>query len=88
MSLPHDFRALGKAPMPPPGVGGSPLQLSGSMLQENFEYLMMPIGIMGDLLYHNGKNWVRLPSPRGSGIAVLSHDGNLPSWIETESCIY
>jgi hypothetical protein len=74
--------------MPPPGVGGSPLQLSGSMLQENFEYLMMPIGIMGDLLYHNGTEWVRLPPPSGSGVFVLSPDGNLPSWIETESCIY
>jgi hypothetical protein len=85
MPLPHDFRALGKAPMPPPGVGGSPLQLSGSKLQENFEYLMLPIGIMGDMLYHDGNNWVRLPPP-SSGVFVLSHDGTKPSWIETESC--
>jgi hypothetical protein len=92
MPIPHDFRAEAKKPIPLNG-GGSPLQISGSKLQENFEYLdkkqageQLPVGILGDLLYHDGKNWVRLPPPSGSGIAVLSHDGNLPSWIETESC--
>ena len=58
MSLPHDFRALGKAPMPPPGVGGSPLQLSGSKLQENFEYLdkkEVEIPEAGETIYHDWK---------------------------------
>jgi len=88
MPLPNDFRALGKAPMPPPGVGGSPLQLSGSKLQENFEYLdkSLPDGEAGDLLYHDGTDWVILPAPSGSGISVLSHNGTVPSWIETEEC--
>jgi len=88
MPLPNDFRALGKAPMPPPGVGGSPLQLSGSKLQENFEYLdkSLPDGEAGDMLYHDGTDWVILPAPSGSGISVLSHNGTVPSWIETEEC--
>ena len=90
MPLPNDFRALGKAPMPPPGQGGSPMQVSGSKLQENFEYLdnkeALPIGILGDLLYHNGSEWARLPSPSGSGVFVLSHNGTVPSWIATEEC--
>jgi len=88
MPLPNDFRALGKAPMPPPGVGGSPLQLSGSKLQENFEYLdkSLPDGEAGDMLYHDGTDWVILPAPSGSGISVLSHNGTVPSWIETEDC--
>lgn len=33
MSLPNDFRSLAKAPMP------GNLQISGTQLQENFEYL-------------------------------------------------
>jgi hypothetical protein len=82
--LPHDFRALGKNPMP------GPLQVSGSKLQENFEYLDekdgLPAGKAGDMLYHNGTEWVRLPSPSGSGVSVLSHNGTVPSWIETEEC--
>ena len=88
MPLPNDFRALGKAPMPPPGVGGSPLQISGTKLQENFEYLdkSLPSGVVGDILYHDGNNWVRLPAPSGSSISVLSHNGTVPSWIETEEC--
>jgi len=94
MPLPNDFRALGKAPMPPPGQGGSPLQISGNKLQENFEYLDrifesggsgLPDGQAGDMLYHDGTDWVLLPNP-GSGIHVLSHDGTAPSWIETEEC--
>ena len=88
MPLPNDFRALGKAPMPPPGVGGSPLQLSGSKLQENFEYLdkSLPDGEAGDMLYHDGTDWVILSAPSSSGISVLSHNGTVPSWIETEEC--
>ena len=90
MPLPNDFRALGKAPMPPPGQGGSPMQVSGSKLQENFEYLDnkevdgLPVGILGDLLYHNGSEWVAfsIPSAPSSGERwVLHHDGAAPSWL-------
>jgi hypothetical protein len=68
------------------------MQVSGSKLQENFEYLDnkevdgMPAGQAGDMLYHDGSEWVRLPSPSGSGVFVLSHNGTVPSWIETEGC--
>lgn len=88
MSLPHDFRALGKAPMPPPGQGGSPLQVSGTKLQDNFEYLDrrdgLPFGQAGDLLYHNGFEWIAfsVPSAPGTGKRwVLHHDGAEPSWL-------
>lgn len=89
MALPHDFRAAARRPMPVNG-NGEPLQVSGSKLQENFEYLDkkdgLPVGILGDLLYHNGSEWALLPSPSGSGVFVLSHNGTVPSWIATEEC--
>lgn len=91
MPLPNDFRALGKAPMPPPGVGGSPLQISGTKLQENFEYLDkkevdgLPVGILGDMLYHDGIDWVRLahPGAPSSGYKwTLQHVDDVPEWVE------
>ena len=92
MPLPHDFRAQARQPIPVNGKG-APLQLSGSKLQENFEYLDknvaatgLPSGVAGDILYHDGNNWVRLPAPPSGYISVLSHNGTGPSWIETEEC--
>ena len=92
MPLPHDFRAQARQPIPVNGKG-APLQISGSKLQENFEYLdgkeagsSLPDGEAGDMLYHDGTDWVILPAPSGSGISVLSHNGTVPSWIETEEC--
>jgi|694.fasta_scaffold08860_2 hypothetical protein len=92
MPLPNDFRALGKAPMPPPGQGGSPLQISGNKLQENFEYLdrkeagsSLPAGEDGDILYHNGTEWVPRanPGPPSTGyVWVLQHDGTVIVWSE------
>lgn len=91
MPLPNDFRALGKAPMPPPGQGGSPMQVSGSKLQENFEYLDnkevdgMPAGQAGDMLYHDGSEWVPLVNPGApsSGYKwTLHHDATVPEWVE------
>ena len=90
MPLPNDFRALGKAPMPLPGQGGSPLQISGSKLQENFEYLDnkevdgMPSGLAGDMLYHDGLEWVVFSSPSSPGDSkrwVMHHDGAQPDWL-------
>jgi hypothetical protein len=92
MPVPHDFRAQARQPIPVNGKG-APLQISGSKLQENFEYLDkkesangLPDGKAGDMLYHDGNNWVRLPAPSGSGVFVLSHNGIVPSWIATEAC--
>ena len=97
MPLPNDFRALGKAPMPPPGQGGSPLQISGNKLQENFEYLDrifesggsggsgLPDGQAGDMLYHDGTDWVPLPAPSAPDTGkrwVMHHDGAAPEWVE------
>ena len=92
MPLPHDFRAQARQPIPVNGKG-APLQISGTKLQENFEYLDknvaatgLPDGVAGDILYHDGNNWVRLPAPPSGYISVLSHDGTVPSWIATEEC--
>jgi hypothetical protein len=89
MSLPNDFRALGKSPMPPPGQGGSPMQVSGSKLQENFEYLDnkdgLPAGEAGDMLFHNGADWVLIANPGAptSGyVWTLQHDTAAPEWVE------
>jgi hypothetical protein len=77
--------------MPPPGVGGSPLQISGTKLQENFEYLDkkevsgLPDGAQGDMLYHNGTDWVPLANPGtpSSGYKwTLQHDAAVPEWVE------
>ena len=38
MPLPHDFRAAARLPIPV-NANGAPLQVSGTKLQENFEYL-------------------------------------------------
>ena len=66
------------------------LQVSGNKLQENFEYLdrkkELPDGVQGDMLYHDGNEWVRLSAPSGSSVFVLSHNGTIPSWLETEGC--
>jgi hypothetical protein len=45
-------------------------------------------GEQGGILYWDAtKNyWVPLPAPSGSGIRVLTHDGTVPSWTETEEC--
>ena len=89
MPLPNDFRALGKSPMPPPGQGGSPMQVSGNKLQENFEYLDnkdgLPAGKAGDMLYHDGTDWVPLVNPGAptSGYKwTLQHDGTVIVWSE------
>lgn len=92
MPLPHDFRAAAKQPIPVNGAG-APLQVSGSKLQENFEYLDkkevdgLPFGQAGDMLYHDGSNWVALNNPGSpaSGHAyVLQHDGGEPAFVEYE----
>lgn len=93
MPLPNDFRELAKSPMPPPGVGGSPLQISGTKLQENFEYLdkksaggsALPDGEAGDMLYYDGTDWVPLlnPGTPSSGYKwTLQHDADEPGWVE------
>jgi hypothetical protein len=56
MPLPHDFRAAAKLPIPA-NANGAPLQISGSKLQENFEYLdrkQVEIPEAGEI-YHNWK---------------------------------
>lgn len=62
MPLPHDFRAAARLPIPA-NANGAPLQISGSKLQENFEYLdrkqvEIPEAVE---IYHDWK--VTAPSP-------------------------
>jgi hypothetical protein len=92
MPLPHDFRAAARLPIPA-NANGAPLQISGSKLQENFEYLdrkesggsSLPDGEAGDMLYHDGTDWVPLVNPGAptSGYKwTLQHDAAVPEWVE------
>lgn len=43
----------------------------------------LPEGSAGDMLYHNGTDWVVLPAPAAptsEQINILTHDGTAPSW--------
>lgn len=46
----------------------------------------MPPGALGDILYHDGSDWVVLPKPTASGKSFLSNDdtGAL-AWVEETS---
>jgi hypothetical protein len=88
MALPHDFRAAARRPAPVNGVG-EPMQISGDKLQRNFEYLDnkdgLPAGNDGDILYHNGTEWVPRanPGPPSTGyVWTLQHDGSVIVWSE------
>lgn len=81
--LPVDFEK--KVKQPPPADGkGYPYQMSAKDLMANFKFLLslLPEGSSGDMLYHDGTEWVLLASPSASASApvLLSHDGSLPSW--------
>jgi hypothetical protein len=92
MPLPHDFRAQARQPIPVNNKG-APLQISGSKLQENFEYLdrkeagsSLPDGEAGDMLYHDGTDWVPLVNPVWTQVPVgykwtLQHDTDVPEWV-------
>ena len=93
MPLPHDFRAAARLPIPA-NANGAPLQISGSKLQENFEYLDkkesgggsdLPDAESGDMLYYDGTFWVALPNPGAPTTGykwILRHDGVAPFWVE------
>lgn len=98
MPLPHDFRAAARQPIPVNGKG-APLQVSGTNLQENFEYLdkkataggnVLPSGQSGDMLYHDGFGWFALVNPgepQSEYKWVLLHDGFEPSFVEHKQII-
>lgn len=100
MAIPHDFRAAARQPLPINGKG-APLQISGTKLQENFEYLDnkqidgLPLGLIGDMLYHDGTSWVSLKNPgtlSAGNTFVLEHDGTAPYFeayqqLEVSICI-
>jgi hypothetical protein len=54
----------------------------------NSYYTALPQGGQGDMIYWDASEgyWVLLPAPSGSGIRVLTHNGTVPSWAETEEC--
>lgn len=43
-------------------------------------------GSEGDMMYHDGNDWVPLLSPTAPGPYVLMHDGVTPYWETTEEC--
>ena len=47
----------------------------------------VPEGIAGDMLYHDGADWLVLSKPTGfSSDPILRHDGTAPYWDEPSSC--
>ena len=48
---------------------------------------VLSTGSIGDMLYHDGSDWVVLPAPTVSvADPVLRHNGTNPYWEEPESC--
>jgi hypothetical protein len=48
----------------------------------------LPSGSAGDMLYHNGTDWVSLDAPSvSSANPVLRHNGTAPYWEEPEGCV-
>lgn len=47
----------------------------------------LPYGTSGDMLYHNGTDWVVLSNPGTPSLEawVLTHDGTSPNWTETDN---
>jgi hypothetical protein len=46
-----------------------------------------PPGSEGDILYHNGSEWVSLSRPSDGGLHVLGiNPTSMPYWVETEDC--
>jgi len=44
----------------------------------------MPEGSAGDILYHDGSEWVSLSAPSAPGddaINLLTHNGSAPAWV-------
>ena len=68
--LPHDFEQ--KVRMPPAiGGKGYPYQLSAKDLMDNFRHVNdeesaggdgLPDGVSGDILIHNGTDWIATPA--------------------------
>jgi hypothetical protein len=47
---------------------------------------ILPSGVRGDILYHDGANWVILNKPVAATTHVLAITGDIPYWLETEEC--
>ena len=46
----------------------------------------LPTGVVGNILYHNGTEWIALANPSGSGTSVLGHNGTSAFWLTTSEC--
>jgi hypothetical protein len=47
---------------------------------------ILPYGVKGDILYHDGEDWVVLNKPIAETTHVLAITGDIPYWLETEEC--
>ena len=87
---PTQFSAEGFFSQGPEGGGGGGGDSFGGGMDPNAitippsGYGGLPPGAAGDILFHNGTNWVVLARP--SGKRVLMIDGGNPFWEETEAC--
>jgi hypothetical protein len=48
--------------------------------------MRLPEGAAGQMIYHDGFEWVLLDPPLGGGVHVLSHNCIRPSWLATWRC--
>ena len=54
---------------------------------ESGEVSELPSGSLGDMLYHDGTDWVVLNKPSAGGNnAVLRHNGTAPYWEKPVDC--
>lgn len=88
VKLPVDFEEKVKA-APPVDGKGYPYQLSAKDLMKNFRALadQIPDGTSkGDILYWTGKKWDIHPAATGTGLKVLTMNGGILAWTDTEEC--
>jgi hypothetical protein len=64
------------------GHAGRKISLTGTITIES----LLPAGVQGNILYHNGTAWIALANPSGSTTSVLAHDGTSAFWLETTEC--
>jgi hypothetical protein len=61
------------------GNAGRKISLTGTISS-------LPPGVEGNILYHNGTEWIALSNPSGSGTSVLGHNGISAFWLDTSEC--
>ena len=65
-------------------VNGDEIELSGKVVVPDS---IMPAGTAGQMLYHNGTDWIVLGAPAAPAadtVNLLTHNGTLPAWVNKD----